>query len=101
MQAAGLEPALAALAGRGVRSLLVEGGAALAASLLERSLVDRLIIFRGAVLLGAGALGAFAAVPAFDIGSAPRLPVLERRALGDDLMTVYALRDVPFSIADD
>src|SRR5262245_23256620 len=36
----------------GVRSLLVEGGARLAGSLLAESLVDRLVIFRSPTLLG-------------------------------------------------
>ena len=86
------EAALEELARRGVRSLLVEGGARLAGALLERALVDRLIIFRGTVLLGRGAHGAFAFAPSTSIAGAPRLRVLERRALGDDTMTIYAVR---------
>jgi diaminohydroxyphosphoribosylaminopyrimidine deaminase/5-amino-6-(5-phosphoribosylamino)uracil reductase len=85
------ELALEQLAREGVRSLLVEGGARLAGTLLERALVHRLIIFQAPVLLGAGALAAFAYAPSMSIGSAPRLRVLERRALGDDTMVVYAL----------
>lgn len=87
-----LESALEELARRDVRSLIVEGGARLAGALLEGALVDRLIIFRGAVLLGRGAQGAFAHVPSMPIAGAPRFRVLERRALGDDTMTTYALR---------
>jgi diaminohydroxyphosphoribosylaminopyrimidine deaminase/5-amino-6-(5-phosphoribosylamino)uracil reductase len=85
------ELALEQLAREGVRSLLVEGGARLAGTLLERALVHRLIIFQAPVLLGAGALAAFAYAPSMVIGDAPRFRVLERRALGDDTMTVYAL----------
>jgi diaminohydroxyphosphoribosylaminopyrimidine deaminase/5-amino-6-(5-phosphoribosylamino)uracil reductase len=85
------ELALEQLAREGIRSLLVEGGARLAGMLLERALVPRLIIFQAPVLLGAGALAAFAYAPSMSIGSAPRLRVLERRALGDDTMVVYAL----------
>ncbi|HET7623094.1 MAG TPA: bifunctional diaminohydroxyphosphoribosylaminopyrimidine deaminase/5-amino-6-(5-phosphoribosylamino)uracil reductase RibD [Gemmatimonadaceae bacterium] len=92
LQAGSLECALEELARRDVRSLLVEGGARIAGALLERALVDRLIIFRGAVLLGRGARGAFAHVPSMPIAGAPRYRVLERRALGDDTMTTYALR---------
>lgn len=95
LRAASLELALEALAREGIRSLLVEGGARLANALWERSLVDRLIIFQGPVVLGSGACGAFAHVPPQAIGSAIRLPVLERRALDGDTMTVYAVHEVP------
>lgn len=92
-----LEDALLALRARGVRSLLVEGGATLAGNFLGRALVDRLIIFRAPVLLGAGALNAFAHVPPVALADAGRFPVLERRRLGEDLMSVYALRELPCS----
>ena len=39
-----------------VHSLLVEGGASLAAALLEADLVDRVVLFQAPVLLGEGAL---------------------------------------------
>lgn len=89
--AAGIDAALVQLRGRGVRSLLVEGGAGLAGALLERAAVDRLIIFQAPVILGGGALGAFSRAPATTAGEAPRLRVIERRRFGDDLMTEYAL----------
>src|SRR5436305_1357131 len=57
-----LRDALAGLAADGVRSLLVEGGARLAGSLLEAGAVDRLVIFQAPIVLGAGALNAFAHV---------------------------------------
>lgn len=86
-----IDDALAQLRARGVHSLLVEGGARLAGALLERTLVDRLIIFRAPIVLGAGALGGFAHAPAVAVRGAPRLHEIARRALGDDLMSVYAL----------
>jgi len=89
-----LEAGLEALAGRGVRALLVEGGARLAGALLGHALVDRLIIFRAPVLLGAGALGAFAFAPSTPLSHAARLRVIERRTLGDDTMAVYAVREL-------
>ena len=95
LRAAGPADALRRLRAAGVRALLVEGGARLAGSLLEQSLVDRLVIFQAPVILGAGALGAFAYAPPVLPGELPRLPVLERRELGDDLMTVYALESKP------
>jgi diaminohydroxyphosphoribosylaminopyrimidine deaminase/5-amino-6-(5-phosphoribosylamino)uracil reductase len=83
--------ALRLLGTRGVRHLLVEGGAILGSSLLAAGLVDRLVIFQAPVILGAGALSAFAAFPAQRAGQAPRFRVVERKALGADLMTVYAV----------
>ncbi|QJR35255.1 bifunctional diaminohydroxyphosphoribosylaminopyrimidine deaminase/5-amino-6-(5-phosphoribosylamino)uracil reductase RibD [Gemmatimonas groenlandica] len=99
LRAAGIETVVVASAGealrhlgtRGVRHLLVEGGAALGSSLLAAGLVDQLVIFQAPVILGAGALSAFAALPAQRAGQAPRLRVVERKALGADLMTVYAV----------
>jgi len=80
-------PKLELLHRRGVRSLLVEGGAVLAGALLGAKAVDRLIIFQAPVLLGAGALPAFSGVGGFE-----RLSVIERREFGGDLMTVFATR---------
>ncbi len=83
--------ALRQLGTRGIRHLLVEGGAMLGSSLLAAGLVDRLVIFQAPVILGAGALSAFAAFPTQRAALAPRLRVVERKALGADLMTVYAV----------
>jgi diaminohydroxyphosphoribosylaminopyrimidine deaminase/5-amino-6-(5-phosphoribosylamino)uracil reductase len=82
--------ALRILRQRGIRSLLVEGGARLAAAMLAGSMVDRLIIFQAPCILGAGAIGAFSYVPPKTPADAPRLPIVERRAFDDDLMTVYS-----------
>jgi diaminohydroxyphosphoribosylaminopyrimidine deaminase/5-amino-6-(5-phosphoribosylamino)uracil reductase len=82
--------ALFALRERGVRSLLVEGGAALAASLVQAALVDRLVIFRAPLVLGAGSLNAFGTATAFRAAEAPRWRLVESRRFGDDEMTVYA-----------
>lgn len=72
---------------RGVRSLLVEGGAILAGALLAAKVVDRLVIFQAPVVLGSGAL------PAFSAGSQmARFTVIERREFGEDLMTVFAVK---------
>jgi len=81
--------ALESLKKRGVRALLVEGGAKLAGAFLGESLVDRLVIFQSPRLLGAGATGAFAFAPPQTAADAPKLPVIARRAFDDDLMTVY------------
>jgi diaminohydroxyphosphoribosylaminopyrimidine deaminase/5-amino-6-(5-phosphoribosylamino)uracil reductase len=85
-----LRDALVALASTGVRSLLVEGGARFAGSLLEQKLVDRLVIFQAPVVLGAGALNAFAHLSATTAASLGRLRIVERAPYGDDLKTTYA-----------
>jgi diaminohydroxyphosphoribosylaminopyrimidine deaminase / 5-amino-6-(5-phosphoribosylamino)uracil reductase len=74
--------------------MLIEGGAILAGALLAAAAVDRLIIFQAPIVLGAGALPAFGCAPAVPLADVARLPVLERRALGEDLMTVFALRPI-------
>jgi diaminohydroxyphosphoribosylaminopyrimidine deaminase/5-amino-6-(5-phosphoribosylamino)uracil reductase len=85
-----LRVALNALGDMGMRSLLVEGGARLAGTLIGAGMVDRLVIFQGSVIFGAGALGAFAFVPPTEVEHAPRWRALERREIGPDTMTVFA-----------
>ena len=89
-----LPVALRQLCGRGIRSILVEGGAGIAAALLEAGLVDRLVIFQAPVILGRGALNAFGGVALAKVMGAVRFPVVRRQEFGDDLMTIYALHAV-------
>ncbi len=84
--------ALQRLKGLGITSLIVEGGAGLAASFLAGNHVDRLVIFRAPIILGEGALGAFSGIASQEIEHAPRFTLIETRALGDDVMTIYAMR---------
>jgi diaminohydroxyphosphoribosylaminopyrimidine deaminase/5-amino-6-(5-phosphoribosylamino)uracil reductase len=51
-----IEAELAALGSEGVQSLLLEGGATLATSFLERDLVDKLLLFVAPIIAGAGVL---------------------------------------------
>jgi diaminohydroxyphosphoribosylaminopyrimidine deaminase/5-amino-6-(5-phosphoribosylamino)uracil reductase len=95
--ASDLRAALVDLRSAGVRSLLVEGGARLAGSLLSEDLVDRLVIFQTPILLGEGALQAFAFAPGDVTARVEQASALERREFGDDVMTVYALRPVACS----
>jgi diaminohydroxyphosphoribosylaminopyrimidine deaminase/5-amino-6-(5-phosphoribosylamino)uracil reductase len=92
MRAHDLAEALRKLKQRGVVSLLVEGGAGLAASFLAGSYVDRLVIFRAPIILGEGALGAFSGIASQEVEHAPRFTLIESRSLGDDVMSVYAVR---------
>ena len=93
VNAPSLHAALGKLRAAHLRSLFVEGGARLAGALLAESLVNRLIIFQAPVVLGAGALGAFAFAPGVSAEEAPRLPVIQRRTLGHDTMTTYAISE--------
>jgi diaminohydroxyphosphoribosylaminopyrimidine deaminase/5-amino-6-(5-phosphoribosylamino)uracil reductase len=85
-----LHDALAKLKSRGINSLLVEGGAGLAASFLGADCVDRLIIFQAPIVLGAGSLGAFSGIASHDLAHAPRFHALNTRRFGDDVMTIYS-----------
>ena len=86
-----MDAALQQLRARGIRSLLVEGGAGIAAALLNADLVDRLVIFQAPIILGRDALNAFGGVAAAMVRSAIRFPVVRRQEFGDDFMTIYAL----------
>lgn len=90
IRARDLHDALAQLKARGIKSLLVEGGAGLAASFLGAGCVDRLIIFQAPIVLGAGALGAFSGIASHDLAHAPRFHALRVRRFGDDVMTIYS-----------
>jgi len=90
IKARDLYDALTQLKGRGITSLLVEGGAGLAASFLGAGCVDRMIIFQAPIVLGAGALGAFSGIASHDLAHAPRFHALRVRRFGDDVMTIYS-----------
>jgi len=94
VRVADLAASLRALKARGIRSLLVEGGASLASALLDAELVDRLVIFQAPIVLGGGALAAFSSTSPRRAENVRRIPILRRQAFGDDLMTIYALHAV-------
>src|SRR5262249_52977630 len=89
-----IEEALIALRGRGVRSLLLEGGARLAGEFLGASLVDRLTIFQSPLVLGGEPVGAFSFAPPGFRASLAAHRVVERRRFEDDVMTTYALTEI-------
>jgi diaminohydroxyphosphoribosylaminopyrimidine deaminase / 5-amino-6-(5-phosphoribosylamino)uracil reductase len=93
--AATTRDALMQLRQREIQSILVEGGAKLAGSLIADELVDRLIIFQSPIELGSGGLNALADAPPGFAESLDRRRIVERRSIGDDTMTTYALREIP------
>ena len=89
----GLPDWLRELRRRDIRSLLVEGGARLGGAMLSAGVVDRLALFHAPVILGPGGLNAFAFAPVMTVGAAPRLRLIERKSLGDDMLTVLAVNE--------
>lgn len=80
--------ALAALAGRGITRVLVEGGAGLAAALLRSHLVDRLHLFTAPIVLGAESLPGVGPLGIGRLADARRWRRVEGRALGEDRLDV-------------
>ncbi|MEU1403026.1 bifunctional diaminohydroxyphosphoribosylaminopyrimidine deaminase/5-amino-6-(5-phosphoribosylamino)uracil reductase RibD [Streptomyces sp. NPDC005728] len=80
---------------RGVRSVLLEGGARLAASCVARGLLDRVVAYVAPLVLGA------AARPVLDDFGAPtlmaglRLRLGDVTRLGDDVRLLLRTRDLP------
>ena len=92
-EAEDLPAALQALQGFGVQHLLVEGGARIAQEFLRQNLVDRLIIFQSPITLGTGALSPFDGLAADFRETLSRVPIVRRAEFGEDVMSVYALRE--------
>jgi diaminohydroxyphosphoribosylaminopyrimidine deaminase/5-amino-6-(5-phosphoribosylamino)uracil reductase len=76
---------------RGVQSLLFEGGAELAASLLEEGLVDKLYISYAPKILGEGKR-AFSGLHPRELGQAFQLRLVETLELDGDVLLVFEPR---------
>ncbi|WP_211897425.1 bifunctional diaminohydroxyphosphoribosylaminopyrimidine deaminase/5-amino-6-(5-phosphoribosylamino)uracil reductase RibD [Saccharopolyspora erythraea] len=83
---------LAALSGRlfarGVRSVLLEGGARLAAGFLAGGLVDRVVAYLAPMFLGGAGLPVVTGIGVASMAEAARMRVEEVRQLGPDLRVV-------------
>ena len=79
----------------GVTSLLVEGGAELAAGLLREGLVDSLALFVAPVVLGGDGRGLLGSLGIEALADAPRLRDLRSRPVGADLLVEAELRELP------
>jgi diaminohydroxyphosphoribosylaminopyrimidine deaminase/5-amino-6-(5-phosphoribosylamino)uracil reductase len=79
----------ALLAETGVRSVFVEGGGQLAASLIAAECVDRLEWMRAPMLLGAKGRPAVDSLPMTSLDQAPRFQRIAVRELGPDLHETY------------
>lgn len=88
-----LAAGLAALAGRGVTRLLVEGGAQLAAALLRADLVDRLAWFHAPAVMGGDG---YAAAQGFGVAMLEAMPRFVRERVtpvGEDVLTELRRRE--------
>ncbi|HEY3134265.1 MAG TPA: bifunctional diaminohydroxyphosphoribosylaminopyrimidine deaminase/5-amino-6-(5-phosphoribosylamino)uracil reductase RibD [Gemmatimonadaceae bacterium] len=92
-EAEDLPSALAALRGFEIQHLMVEGGARVAQEFLRGGLVDRLVIFQSPITLGTSALSPFHGSQAESREWLSSLPIIRRAELGEDVMSVYALRE--------
>lgn len=91
-----VDEGLRALAARGVQSVLVEGGARLAAGLLAAGAVDRVAWFLAPMLIGGeGAPPALAGEGAPTLAAAPRLTDVVSGRVGADVLVTGRLRPVP------
>ncbi|MBT7663759.1 MAG: riboflavin biosynthesis protein RibD, partial [Rhodospirillaceae bacterium] len=93
-----IDPAamLAVLAGQGITRLLVEGGSAVATSLLAAGLVDRLAWFRAPGLMGGDGLPV---VGSLGVEALAQMPRFRRdvqnqgiELLGDDVLESYVFQ---------
>jgi diaminohydroxyphosphoribosylaminopyrimidine deaminase/5-amino-6-(5-phosphoribosylamino)uracil reductase len=75
-----------ALGERGITSLLVEGGGAVAAEALRAGVVDRLVLFLAPALLGGDAVPAVAALGLRRVADAIRIEGLAAGRIGGDLV---------------
>jgi diaminohydroxyphosphoribosylaminopyrimidine deaminase/5-amino-6-(5-phosphoribosylamino)uracil reductase len=83
--------AVQALASRGLHHVWLEGGPRLAGAFVAAGLVDRVVVYYAGLLLGAGA-GALGAAGVSTLADAPRLGVVDVRAVGADVRVIAERR---------
>jgi diaminohydroxyphosphoribosylaminopyrimidine deaminase/5-amino-6-(5-phosphoribosylamino)uracil reductase len=82
--------ALAALAHAGLTSVLVEGGARLAAAMLRAGVVDRLALYQAPSIIGGDGIPAVQAMAVTLLDHMKRFRRLAETGVGDDLLTEYS-----------
>ena len=95
-----LAAALRALAGKGITSVLVEGGGRIAAGLLAGGLVDRLVWYRAPLAIGGDGRPAVAGLGSDALDAAPRFEKIAARPVGDDVVETYRPARTPSGLAD-
>ncbi len=84
-----IDAVLATLAGRGVSSLMIEGGGRVAACFVAAGVVDAIEWFRAPILLGGDGRPGVAALNLARLAHAPQYRRLAAEPLGDDLWERY------------
>lgn len=87
-----LAEVMAALAERGITRLLVEGGAAVAASLLRAGLVDRLVWFQAPLVIGGDGRPAIDDLLIDQLSEAPTFDRIASEVLASDAGATYITR---------
>src|SRR5579875_3809054 len=87
--AAAIRRALLALGTEGLTSVLVEGGSALAASLLRADLVDRIAWFHAPAIRGGDGVPAVGPLGLAVLAAMPRFRRRAARPLGEDMLTDF------------
>ena len=83
------QAALESLAAAGLTSILVEGGATLAAALIREDLVDELVLLTAPSLIGADGIPALAPLGLDHLSDAPRFRPLQSGAVGPDMLATF------------
>lgn len=84
-----------ALGARGVTRLLVEGGGAVIAALLQHDLIDRLVWFRAGLAIGGDGVPAIGGLGLQRVVDAPGFLRMEAMPVGADMMECYARNPIP------
>lgn len=85
-----LHAAMRALGEAGLTSVLVEGGAGIAAGLLRDGLVDRIAWFHAPAVMGGDGLPAAQAFGVAALSAMPRFRQTGAQVMGDDMLTEFA-----------
>ncbi|WP_426042275.1 RibD family protein [Brevundimonas sp. TWP2-3-4b1] len=84
-----VDAVLETLAGRGVKSLMIEGGGRVAACFIAAGVVDAIEWFRAPILLGGDGRPGVAALALARLAHAPKYRRLAAEPMGDDLWERY------------
>lgn len=87
-----VDAALAALADRGINSVLVEGGAGIARAFLLADQIDRVALFRAPVAIGGDGRAAIDALSVVDLALAPRFESVQLERIGADTLETLRRR---------
>lgn len=77
------------LAGKGVNSVLIEGGGQVSASFLRAGLVDRVEVFLAGKFIGSSGLPTIQELALANLGDAPHFTLRKIRRLGPDMLASY------------